>query len=140
MKVTSVHYSHKYTTIQFENETIGIDIQVDEYDDPESAYVFAKSKVEQWHKENQIAEESKKRLSPEQIAAMQPVHVRVREATTIDPPHPDDTPVVQVGDINYESLINASCSIEGLAKLKQYLPKSLMPNYMNKLKQLTAKI
>jgi hypothetical protein len=48
MKITSISYKKIFPIAQFVNETIGVEIQVDEGDDTDEAFKIAKETVEQW--------------------------------------------------------------------------------------------
>jgi hypothetical protein len=124
MKITSISYKKIFPIAQFVNETIGIEIQVDEGDDPNRAFEIAKIRVGQWANEKTTS--------------------GTENQTLIDRPHKDEIPVIQVNGSKpnsyYEHCIHNSRTIEQLAEYKPELPKSLMPNYMDKLKELTSAI
>jgi hypothetical protein len=56
MKITSISYKKIFPIAQYVNETIGIEIQVDEGDDTDEAFKIAKETVEQWAM-NRLAQE-----------------------------------------------------------------------------------
>lgn len=51
MKVTSINYQKVFPLGQYINERIGVEIQVDENDNPDECLIAAKSMVERFHKE-----------------------------------------------------------------------------------------
>jgi hypothetical protein len=60
MKITSISYKKIFPIAQYVNETIGVEIQVDETDDTDEAFKIAKETVEQWAV-NKIEEENTSR-------------------------------------------------------------------------------
>lgn len=128
MKIVSIYYEKVFPIAAYQNEKIGIEIQVDPEDDFDSAYKFAKAKVEEWAKQKV---ESAMSCSGYEIP--------------IDKPHTDDMPVINWrGDTGMEQFENAIRDAEtveelGIIRRRTDFPATLMPLFMKKMKNLTPK-
>ena len=118
MKIVSIYYEKVFPIAAYQNEKIGIEIQVDPEDDFDSAYKFAKAKVEEWAKQKV---ESAMSCSGYEIP--------------IDKPHTDDIPVIQI-KLDHR-IINAK-TLEELALLKEEATQSGSTRlYMARAQQLS---
>lgn len=140
MKVTSVSFKKIFPIAQFINQTIGVEVSVDEGEDAGDALDFAKETVESWHMASQIADEAKKRngLTAEEYRVLTtPVHLEVKPW---QPPFKDVSGEINRNDEKIEIAIDNANTIEELGALRANLPVSLNSMYMKKLNELTNKI
>jgi hypothetical protein len=116
MKPDKVTYQKVFPLSPYVNEKIGIEIQLEEYDNPEYCLDFAKEIVEGWHKK--------------------------RNPHLIDEPaiYQSEVPTINLKDQDREILIDNATSVEELGKLRPGLPSDLVPFFMKKMKELTDKI
>jgi|SRR6266568_2889214 len=116
MKPNKVTYQKVFPLSPYVNEKIGIEIQVEESDDPEHCFDFAKEIVEAWHKKN---------------------NTRLIDEVDI---HQSKISAMNLKDHYREMLINNANSVEELGKLRPGLPSNLVPLFIKKMKELTDKI
>lgn len=122
MKITTISYKKIFPgQIAFTNETIGVEIQIDEGDDLDIAFQFAKHTVNLWHREP----------NPDHSAVV------VNGIVYPAPVYPAQPVEINIQDEKKEISIENASTMEELAALKNGLPSSLMPAYMDKLRQLT---
>lgn len=115
MKVNIVTYQKVFPLSPYVNEKIGIEIQVDEGESPEDAFIVAKQFVEDWHK---VAHPE---LPPE-------------NGPTIPT---GEVPVINRAEERVEMLIDQAATMQDLMNLKTHLstPK-LAKLFTQKLKKL----
>jgi len=126
MKIVSIHYEKVFPIAPYQNEKIGIEIQVDEGDDTDEAFKIAKETVEMWGNDRQLSQ-------------------KLTENTVIDRLHVDTIPVIRLdNDASFTdklSLQIANCkSLEELALLRDASKSSgMIQIYMAKARRLTPK-
>lgn len=123
MKITSVSYKRLFPIQQYVNETIGVEIQVDENDNPDEVMEKARQMVNGWSIQARF---------PPELLRHEPLEVKTpREFTKL----------VQVPDGPSESdikkAIDNSTTTEELGKLRPDLPLSLKTYYIKKLDELS---
>jgi hypothetical protein len=123
MKITSIHYEKVFPIAPYQNEKIGIEIQVDDGDDEDLVFAKAKTTVDIWG--------YKQVMSNIPNNSDQNVH----DSEHIDPPHEKDSFTTKL------SLQIANCkSLEELAELRDASKSyGMIQIYMAKARQLTPK-
>ena len=114
MKITTISYKKIFPIIQFVNETIGVEIQIDTNDNPDQAFKYAKKLVEEWHEKGSSTDKPLNGNHVEQV--------------------------IDWSEEKLEIAIENATSVEELGKLREKLPISLKGEFMKKLNELTAKI
>lgn len=125
MKITSVNYKKIFPIQQYVNETIGIEIQVDEGDDPDFVMEQARQMVNGWSIQARF---------PPELLRHEPLEVKPpREFVKMD----FTVPTINKQDEKIEIAIDNAKTKEELNKLKPTLPISLTEHFEKRLNELS---
>jgi hypothetical protein len=143
MKIKTISYKKIFPIASYVNETIGIEIEIDEKDNPDEVFATAKKQVEDWHTPPHIFinSESLGDISPEQAERI----MRDTPLTYTESPYPKEelTPEqIREGKIEgHKTLFNMCKTIKQLEKFHPKLAEypELKNHYDNKLIELQNK-
>ena len=122
MKITTVNYQKVFPLAQYVNEKIGVEIQVDEWDDPAEALQKAKKMVETFHRE-----------SNPQLESMAATAIDSVPIPSIQVQKPKDTVSLTIEQINQASDITVLESFKLLASRNPQI-KEAYDKRLNELK------
>ena len=133
MPITSVTYQRAYVTGAFLQEKIGVEITLEENQDPLEALAEAKKLTDSFHMEANPHLHTTTIVYPNGMPSFDEEESRPFFTSTI----PEQLPTIDISQEREAITIENASTMEELATLKPTLNKALMPAYMKRLKQLT---
>jgi hypothetical protein len=142
MKITTISYKKLFPTAPYENVQYGLEIQIDEGEDPDHAKQLAVLTVNRWHSE----EMSKKEITinPEYAHLLSGNKGFPNQFDDIfDKHHPLEVPVIQVDKGNVDPVLRGIREATNMDQLRPYkkaaMNSGLLVEYGVKMKELTQK-
>ena len=128
MKIERISYQKVFPIAQYVNEKIGVEIQVDEGDDKEFAFLAAKELVENWHRT----------ANPHPYGDNNPIYPHAPEIKSVieNPPPPKE---INRAEEKIEISIDNANTLEELAEIKKNgFPVNLISHYAKRVKELSV--